>query len=313
MRMLGVVVAGVVLLVSAEAAAQQCGDADQSGTVTVTDGVRALRRAGGLPPGCDPRRCDLDGSGVVTLTDGVNVLRLAAGLAVSALSCPTPDLSEFADEVESADGTDADLDVGVAPLPGQAAPDTVSGVEGNTNATPGGESTFAVSYDAGAAATDATIAAGEPELLIAVRKPNREFARGFFRLPLPSGSGEVGVTIRFPNQLPSQTFFLAFATRQNGAIGQYQFFAIRPGGTNPTPTATPTGPVCGNSKVEAGETCDPPGSTPVAGNPNVLCQQSCTYCGDLIKNGAEFCDGPNDPLCEVGCLSDCSACFPVPR
>lgn len=64
-----------------------CGDADLSGTVTVTDGVQTLRTAAGLSSACDPSRCDVDGNGTVSVTDGVNVLRIAAGLPVST-DCP---------------------------------------------------------------------------------------------------------------------------------------------------------------------------------------------------------------------------------
>ncbi len=64
-----------------------CGDADLSGTVTVTDGVQVLRAAAGLSSPCTPGRCDVDGSGTISVTDGVNVLRDAAGLS-SATSCP---------------------------------------------------------------------------------------------------------------------------------------------------------------------------------------------------------------------------------
>lgn len=57
-----------------------CGDANGSGTVTVTDGVQTLRAAAGLSNSCTPARCDVNGSGMITVTDGVLVLRGAAGL-----------------------------------------------------------------------------------------------------------------------------------------------------------------------------------------------------------------------------------------
>ncbi len=69
------------------AGATSCGDADDNGGVTVTDGVQTLRAAAGLPTVCVPARCDLDGSGAVSVSDGVNVLRGAAGLARVA-NCP---------------------------------------------------------------------------------------------------------------------------------------------------------------------------------------------------------------------------------
>ncbi len=64
-----------------------CGDADESGAVTVTDGVQVLRAAAALSSPCVPSRCDVDGSGGITVTDAVNVLRNAAGLS-SIATCP---------------------------------------------------------------------------------------------------------------------------------------------------------------------------------------------------------------------------------
>lgn len=77
-----------VLTVSS-ALAQTCGDADGSGSVTVTDGVQVLRSAAGLTSSCSERAnsCDVDGSGSASVTDGVNVLRKAAGLAITE-NCP---------------------------------------------------------------------------------------------------------------------------------------------------------------------------------------------------------------------------------
>jgi len=60
---------------------EQCGDADASGSRTVTDGVLVLRTSAELTGGCAvASRCDVDGNGRVTVTDGVAALRLAAGL-----------------------------------------------------------------------------------------------------------------------------------------------------------------------------------------------------------------------------------------
>lgn len=81
--------AAALLLAAAPAvpAADLCGDADGSGTVTVSDGVQTLRAAAALGSSCTLERCDLDDSGAVTLSDGVKVLRAAAGLAVVP-ACP---------------------------------------------------------------------------------------------------------------------------------------------------------------------------------------------------------------------------------
>src|SRR6185295_19062715 len=78
----------LLLVVGTRAAAETCGDADQSGSVTVTDGVRALQAAAGLDGRSTPAAlCDLDGNGSVTVSDGVNVLRVAAALGAFA-ACP---------------------------------------------------------------------------------------------------------------------------------------------------------------------------------------------------------------------------------
>ncbi|MEO6030272.1 MAG: hypothetical protein ABIR79_25665 [Candidatus Binatia bacterium] len=93
------VVVGVAMLWGAwmlgptSAAAQLCGDADGSGTVTVTDGVQTLRAAASLSSSCVAGRCDVDGSGAVTVTDGVNVLRKAAGLGITE-QCPVTSTNE---------------------------------------------------------------------------------------------------------------------------------------------------------------------------------------------------------------------------
>ncbi len=86
-RPLAVAMAVAVTLGAGSAFAQVCGDADGSGDVTVTDGVRALEAAAGLADRCAVAICDLDGSGDVSVSDGVNVLRLAAGLPTFS-ACP---------------------------------------------------------------------------------------------------------------------------------------------------------------------------------------------------------------------------------
>ncbi len=72
----------ITMVAAAPAAAQVCGDANGNDTVTVTDGVQALRAAAGLSSTCDDG-CDVDGSGAITVSDGVNILRKAAGLAIN--------------------------------------------------------------------------------------------------------------------------------------------------------------------------------------------------------------------------------------
>jgi hypothetical protein len=80
MRTIALAVA-MIVATAASAAAQVCGDANDSGTVTVTDGVQALRAAAALSSTCDDG-CDVDGNGTVTVTDGVNILRKAADFQI---------------------------------------------------------------------------------------------------------------------------------------------------------------------------------------------------------------------------------------
>jgi hypothetical protein len=64
-----------------------CGDPNESGTITVSDGVQVLSAAADLASDCTVAVCDVDANGAVTVTDGVLVLRVAAGLD-STLDCP---------------------------------------------------------------------------------------------------------------------------------------------------------------------------------------------------------------------------------
>lgn len=77
----------VLAVLSGRAEAQECGDADGNGAVSVTDGVQTLRAAADLSSSCTLDACDVDGSGGITVTDGVNVLRKAAGLPITE-KCP---------------------------------------------------------------------------------------------------------------------------------------------------------------------------------------------------------------------------------
>ena len=59
-----------------------CGDVDDNGGVTVTDGVQVLRAAAGLSSDCTDAICDIDVNGTISVTDGVITLRKAAGLSI---------------------------------------------------------------------------------------------------------------------------------------------------------------------------------------------------------------------------------------
>lgn len=78
--------------------AQICGDADNNGQVSVTDGVAALRAAATLPNTCGGGRCDVDGNGSITVTDGVNILRKAASLPITE-NCPGASVDQQVEEL----------------------------------------------------------------------------------------------------------------------------------------------------------------------------------------------------------------------
>jgi hypothetical protein len=82
-RGFGVAVVATVLASAAAAAAATCGDANRTGSVTVTDGVLVLRAAAQLPSTCPRERCDMNVDGGISVTDGVLALRVAAGITTS--------------------------------------------------------------------------------------------------------------------------------------------------------------------------------------------------------------------------------------
>jgi len=71
-----------LLVASASAPAQICGDADEDGRVTDTDAVLAFRRGANLASPCKVLTCDADGSGTVTESDALAILRKASGLTI---------------------------------------------------------------------------------------------------------------------------------------------------------------------------------------------------------------------------------------
>jgi hypothetical protein len=107
--------------------AQICGDADDSGSVTVIDGVAVLRAAAELPSVCAGRICDIDGNGALTLIDGVAALRTAARLPAT-LSCGTR-FGELVKNVGTGT-TVASLRLGQPPSSTPGAPSDVVAIEG---------------------------------------------------------------------------------------------------------------------------------------------------------------------------------------
>ncbi|MEO7438628.1 MAG: hypothetical protein ABI080_24330 [Candidatus Binatia bacterium] len=79
-KAVSIVVAGIVFASASVADAATCGDANRTGSVTVTDGVLVLRAAASLPSNCPQERCDMNVDGGISVTDGVLALRVAAGI-----------------------------------------------------------------------------------------------------------------------------------------------------------------------------------------------------------------------------------------
>jgi hypothetical protein len=217
-RLVFVVVACAFSLTAAPVAAQVCGDPDGTGTVTVTDGVQALRAAAGLSSSCTAQICDVDGSGTISVTDGVNVLRAAAGLSAN-ITCNT-EISGFVDKVETSDGTHATLEIGAAPIPGADAPTTVGDPAGNTSVVAGGSNAVTVPFDASGAAA-AVAADANAVLVLALADPQGNFFDGFYTLPLAALSGQVVLNVFFPQSLGTQSFLLCPATLVNGVLSRY--------------------------------------------------------------------------------------------
>jgi cysteine-rich repeat protein len=62
-------------------------------------------------------------------------------------------------------------------------------------------------------------------------------------------------------------------------------------------------PICGDSNIDPGETCDPPGQ-PGPGPQPGECRADCTYCGDGIVDVGEECDDGNGVNYD-GCNNNC--------
>ncbi len=161
--------------------AEVCGDPDDSGAITVTDGVQVLRGAAGLPSLCTGRVCDIDGTGQVTVTDGVTALRRAAGLA-SRVSCGAAIADVFGDLTKT--GSVARLHLGNLPAPTAGAADTITAIDGPQVVPPGDVGTYAV-----------TLAAGEGDLIVGARDALGQPLDGFFQLPLEARASEETVQI----------------------------------------------------------------------------------------------------------------------
>ena len=216
------------------AATKLCGDPNRDGALTVTDGVLVLRAAAGLATSCSTLVCDLDSSGAISVTDGVNTLRAAAELAAT-VACPVPAI-DLVRAVARADGLPAVLAVEAPPVPSKDAPTTITNLAGNTTADAGGTNSITVFYTR---AAEPAAAALDPTLVIATRTTGSPLT-GYFELPLPGGTAEVTLNLRFPPGFAVEKFDLLFATRQNGIVSAFSALSqrTRTAGT-PTRTATP--------------------------------------------------------------------------
>jgi hypothetical protein len=113
-RIVVLVASALAWIGTAPVEARECGDADNNGSITVTDGVRVLRAAAGLPAVCAEQVCDLNLDGRITVTDGVLALRRAAQLPTD-VTCGEAQAAQLAATAEQL------LNIGIAALPGGAA------------------------------------------------------------------------------------------------------------------------------------------------------------------------------------------------
>jgi hypothetical protein len=133
-----------ILVWTGEPVAAICGDADRSGTTTVTDGVQILRAAADLSTGCTGRECDMNGDGSVTVSDGVVALRVAADLSVAA-SCATR-FGELVKTVRT-NGVRAELHLEPPPAAAPGARVDVLSIEGSGELASGQPTTLTVGLD----------------------------------------------------------------------------------------------------------------------------------------------------------------------
>jgi hypothetical protein len=187
--------------------AEVCGDPDDSGTITVTDGVQILRGAAGLSSLCTGRVCDMDGTGQVTVSDGVTALRRAAGLS-SRVSCGAAIADVFGELTKT--GSVARLHLGNLPSPTAGAVDAVTAIDGPQAVLPGDVGTFAV-----------TLAPGEGDLIVGARDALGRPLDGFFQLSLEARAAEeiVQIGLSVLDSAPAVFVELLFgSTTAGGAV-----------------------------------------------------------------------------------------------
>jgi hypothetical protein len=102
-RAVSLLALGCSLAGAATADAASCGDANRTGTVTVTDGVLILRSAAQLETLCPRERCDMNVDGNISVTDGVLALRVAAEIQTS-VACSAAQVDTIFGQVQKIGG-----------------------------------------------------------------------------------------------------------------------------------------------------------------------------------------------------------------
>lgn len=242
--------------------AQVCGDADGSGSVTVTDGVQALRASAGLSSSCSGGRCDVDASGSISVTDGVNVLRTAAGIQAG-LSC-TED--PFISAVQDDKGLFGELTKRPGGLtPPSGARPTVSIVGGADVFVSGRINTITIKYEIGLAQSQA--AGDGPTLLLASGREDGTPSPGVFSLPLSleADTTTIAVTVK---DVDVPRLRLSIANGLGDSVtGDVLTVLI--------PVASEAVPACGNRVLDESESCDPPAFTCAIASKPGLCSAAC--------------------------------------
>ena len=224
--LVAVVALGVVVgaALPGVARAQRCADTDDSGAVTVSDGVRILRAAAGLDGVCPPAACDVDGIGDVSVSDGVNALRAAAELPNA---CTTPGtiravvgrarLSVWGELTKTREGR---FRAGSPPDAAAGAAETLTIRSGSENAFPNRTIPFGLQYDLGTPGSEP----GAADLIVRARDDTGTILPGFYEIPLSASASTAEIAdLTLAPDLAS-AFTLELGTRHDGVVGPFAAF-----------------------------------------------------------------------------------------
>lgn len=154
--------------------------------------------------------------------------------------------------------------------------------------------------DRGRVATykNASAAGGPLRVKIAASGAGRLKVVGWWlgSFPIPNGPATINVLLKLGGTIDS--YCMVFSGTGNGNT-----FRVRnaPAGTCP---------VCGNSAVEPGETCDGIADADCPGECQPDCICPAPICGNNVREGPETCDGTDATACPSKCLSDCTCAGP---